>query len=79
MQPLARWKRKNEDGTPVLPGCDCGHPLQNAAHVITECPLLADARNQHLGTEASVHDLQRRPKEIVKFLRDVGLLETGPI
>ena len=28
------------------PGCDCGHPLENARHFFLHCPLYQDQREQ---------------------------------
>ena len=74
---LARWGRRNSDGTRIDPECPtCGRP-DNAAHVLLDCVVHTAPRLRHLGPVPTLDVLQQDPRSVLAFLRGAGLL-AGP-
>ena len=50
----------------------CKMTRDDVKHLIEECPALAKARLEHLGTQANVDDLWARPAAVIKMLTGGG-------
>ena len=73
---LARWGRMDEaTGIPVSPDCPhCPGVRHDAEHVLVACPHWSQERKRHLGPRPSLKVLQGDCKEVLGYLRAVGLL-----
>jgi len=48
-------------------------------HLMTECPVLEDARSHHFDEDDPINFLFNEPKVALSYLRDAGLTEAGRV
>jgi len=80
---LAWYRNKitrNQD-QPELATCQrCGQAEEMLVHLMTECPVLEDARSHHFDEDDLIITfLFNEPEVALNYLRDAGLTKAGHI
>jgi len=77
--PELAWCRnritRNQDQSELATCQRCGQAEETLVHLMTECPILEDARNHH----DPITFLFNEPEVALSYLRDAGLIEASRI
>jgi len=70
---------RNQDQPEPATCQQCGQAEETLVHLMTECPVLEDARSHHFDEDDPINFLFSESEVALSYLRDAGLTEAGCI